>query len=124
MNRLAIERVTASRHEAGTRTYEISVKDRDGKTVTLSLTAEAAADLQCVLADLSGTQALPTAPDGMTTKLPADFAIGTARHQKLTLLRFEHDTPYGLTPEMARDVAEALMMEADEAEKECVAYRH
>ncbi len=52
------------------------------------------------------------------TKLPREWAVGTARHERLVLIKFDDDPPYGLDP----DVAETLWRMVRE-ETESVARR-
>ncbi len=119
MSSISIDRVTALKETDGQ--IEISVSSRDGKKAVLRLSAAAAGDLTRILADAAGQVG---ATGAVATKVPKSFAVGSARYERLTLVRFEDDAPYALAPDLAREVAEALLAEADEVEQVLEVYRH
>jgi hypothetical protein len=77
----------------------------EGNWKQFTMPVVVAADLVPVLASLAegvdGTSAT------RFTKMPRQWAVGTARHERLVLIKFDDDPPYGLAP----DVAETLWRE-------------
>jgi hypothetical protein len=93
------------------RTFELTFVDARGKTHTISLPIGVAADLVPVLNSLA--ESADGAERAKFTKLPRQWAVGTAQHERLVLIRFDDDPPYGLD----LDVAETLWREVrDETE--------
>jgi hypothetical protein len=84
------------------RRLEMTFVNAEGGRHTVSLPVAIAADLLPVLRSLlSGTNGSRHA---QFTKLPKQLAIASARHERLVLLRFDDEPPYGL----ALDEAESL----------------
>lgn len=91
------------------RRMELTFVDAKGKKQTLSLPIGIAADLAPVLNTLVET----CAKSATFTKIPKQWAVGTAQHERLLLLKFDDDPPYGFD----LDVAESLWREMrDETE--------
>ncbi len=88
------------------RRFELTFVDASGATQTVSMPVGVAADLMPVLASLA--DGLDTA--AKFTKMPRELAVGTAQHERLVLLKFDDDPPYGLD----LDVAETLWREVRE----------
>lgn len=88
----------------------ISLADASGRTLNLRLTAELSAALSEVLRDFSTKTASPSAA---LTKKPDGFAVGTGKHESVVLVRFEDDTPYGLSPREAVVLGRALIEQAE-----------
>jgi hypothetical protein len=98
------------------RAFELTFVNARGDKYTLSLPIDIAADLAPVLGLLA--QSVPGANGAKFTKIPKQWAVGTARHERLVLLKFDDDPPYALDPE----VAETLWREVRE-ETEAVSLR-
>lgn len=45
--------------------------------------------------------------------MPDSFSVGRGRHESVVLVRFEDDTPYGLSAAQAAELGEALLEEAE-----------
>lgn len=88
--------------------FELTFVDADGKKHTLSMPIGVAADLVPVLSSLA--ESVDGAKRAKFTKLPKHWAVGTAQHERLVLIRFDDDPPYGLD----LDVAETLWREVRE----------
>jgi hypothetical protein len=84
------------------RCLELTFVDGSGRRQTVSLPIKLAADLAPVL------KTLATGSGGAKlTKMPKRCAVGTARHERLVLIKFDDDPPYGLD----LDEAETLWRE-------------
>jgi hypothetical protein len=90
------------------RRFELTFVDARGKKQTVTLPVAVAADLAPVLTALA--DGLGDAKGATFTKMPKHWAVGTARHERLVLLKFDDDPPYGLD----LDVAETLWREMRE----------
>ena len=90
------------------RRFELTFVDATGEMQTLTMPIGVAADLGPVLASLADS--LDTAAGAKFTKMPRELAVGTAQHERLVLLKFDDDPPYGLD----LDVAETLWREVRE----------
>ncbi len=87
------------------RRLELTFADGRGSKRTISLPVEVAADLVPVLRTLAAST------DGARlTKMPKRCAVSTARHERLVLIKFDDDPPYGLD----LDEAETLWREVRE----------
>lgn len=104
--------VAQSLAETGTsedrRRFELTFVDARGKKQTVTLPVAVAADLVPVLSALADS--LGDAKGATFTKMPKHWAVGTARHERLVLLKFDDDPPYGLD----LNVAETLWREMRE----------
>jgi hypothetical protein len=87
---------------------EITVCNVAGEARTISLSEGAIAGLASLL---SGH--LQNNAGRNMTKLPDSFAVGHGRHEPVVMLRFEDEAAYGLTPEQALGLGEALIEEAE-----------
>src|SRR5262245_39181505 len=90
-----------TRANSDERRFEMTFVNASGQKQTISLPVSIAADLVPVLQSLavgSGHTNLPF------TKMPASTAVGSARYERLVLIRFDDDPPYALN----LDEAEAL----------------
>jgi hypothetical protein len=77
------------------RRFEMTFVDATGAKQTISLTNGLAAELGPVLALLAaklGDRAGPA-----LTKMPKQWAVGHARHERLVLIRFDDEPAYGLS---------------------------
>jgi hypothetical protein len=114
-----VERVTGFARDADKR-FAVTMAGADGRTTTLSLSASAVSELferLVLLGAEDGAGAVPT-------RLPESFAVGVGKHEPLVLVRFEDEAPYALKPSDARDLAEALLECADDAEEQPEPARH
>ena len=87
----------------------VTFADCAGREMTLTLTPEisaALAKLAQAFAQSAGTSGI------LPTKMPSGFAIGSGRYEPVVLVRFEDDTPYGLSAREAQRLGEALIEEA------------
>lgn len=106
------EGISRTRTDLGKSRFEVSFADGGGRQQTISLNAETALSLARALEDFTELQG----PSVLTaTKLPAAFAVGSARYEPLVLVRFEDDAPYGLQLPQAAELGRALidLAEAD-----------
>lgn len=102
------EAITADTREDAAR-LAVTFADAAGRETTLSITPEIAA----ALAKLAQAFAQSAPASGiLPTKMPSGFAIGSGRFEPVVLVRFEDDTPYGLSAGEALRLGEALIEEA------------
>ncbi|MBA2125286.1 hypothetical protein DLM45_03490 [Hyphomicrobium methylovorum] len=103
------EMLVSSKHDRATSRLELCLTDAHGNRQALSLSPEALAGLAAAL------QALPVSAASHTglTKMPDSFSVGRGRHESVVLVRFEDDTPYGLSAAQAAELGEALLEEAE-----------
>lgn len=107
--------------EGGPSRLEITLGGRGGRECAISLTPEVAA----AIARLASEFAHQSAPGDLPlTKMPREFAIGSGVHDPVVLVRFENDTPYGLSAETARQLGQALIEEAGQMTTQPVPSRH
>ena len=90
------------------RRFELTFVDARGQKQTISVPTAVAADLVPVLNALA--EGLEGAKGATFTKMPRQWAVGTAQHERLVLLKFDDDPPYGLDLK----VAETLWREVRE----------
>lgn len=103
--------IVRTERSADGRTIEVTLGDGRGELNTFTLNAESAACLAKVLKDFDGR----TPGCGLTpTKFPRRFAVGHGRNDRVVLVRFEDDTPYGLDAEQAAELGSALVEEAED----------
>ena len=95
---------TRSRREE--RRLEMTFVDAKGQCQTISLPAAVAADLGQVLTSLSEELCKP----GRTqfTRMPRQTAVGAANHERLVLIRFDDEPPYGLDVDEAESLWRGL----------------
>jgi hypothetical protein len=104
------EIVTRSQVDSSGSGLEIALADATGRCKTLSLSADAIAALAKILSEFSQS----TVPSReCLTKIPQRYAVGHGRHEPFVLLRFEDESAYGLSPDQAANLAEALLDEAE-----------
>jgi hypothetical protein len=93
------------------RRFEMTFVDAGGQTHTISLPVSVAADLvpllQSVAAEL-GKSSIPL------TKMPRSTAVGSARHERLVLVRFDDDPPYALNVDEAENLWRGVREEAEQ----------
>ncbi len=107
--------------ESGPLRLEINLGGRGGHECIVTLTPEVAA----AIARLAGEFAHQAELGGLSlTKMPRDFAIGSGVHDPVVLVRFENDTPYGLSAETALQLGQALINEAAQMSSQPVPRRH
>jgi hypothetical protein len=94
------------------RRLEMTFVDAQGRRQTLSLPTSVAADLASVLQSLSA--GLANTGHGQLTKMPRQTAVGSARHERLVLIRFDDDPPYALPPEEAESLWRGVREEAEQ----------
>jgi hypothetical protein len=92
------------------RRFEMTFVDASGKKQTISLPVAVAADLAPVLQSLSA--GLGNTGIGFT-KMPKSTAVGTARHERLVLVRFDDDPPYALNVDEAETLWRGVREEAE-----------
>jgi hypothetical protein len=94
------------------RRLEMTFVDGQGRRQTLSLPADVAVDLAGVLQSLAA--GLASSGQGHLTKMPRQTAVGSARHERLVLIRFDDDPPYALPPEEAENLWRGVREEAEQ----------
>ena len=85
---------------------EISLVNAYGHTQTVILTPDLSLALSQVLADFARTA---TKSSSLLTKMPREFAVGSGVHESVVLVRFENEVPYGLEPNVAAALGQALL---------------
>jgi hypothetical protein len=100
---------TRARDDA--RRFEMTFVDANGQKQTISLPAAVAADLAAVLQSLSA--GLSDTGLGFT-KMPRSTAVGSARHERLVLVRFDDDPPYALNIDEAESLWRGVREEAEQ----------
>jgi hypothetical protein len=92
------------------RRFEMTFVDADGQCQTISLPVGVAADLAPVLQAL----APQGAPRKMEfTRIPKSTAVGSARQERLVLIRFDDEPPYGLEAKEAESLWREVREEAE-----------
>jgi hypothetical protein len=97
MPRFIAQSLAQTRISEDQRRLEFTFIDGAGGKQSVSLPVGVVADLIPVLNSLTdrGTNR------ARFTKLPRRCAVGSANHERLVLIRFDDDPPYGLDPEVA-----------------------
>jgi hypothetical protein len=93
------------------RRLELTFVDGQGRRQTLNLPAAVAADLAEVLQSLAADMVQRTY--GQLTKMPKQTAVASARHERLVLIKFDDDPPYGLDVDEAESLWRGLRDEAE-----------
>lgn len=93
-NHFAAQTLLATRTIAENQRFELTFVDASGAKQTISVPQRVAADLAPVLASLASDLNNQRGPE--FTKMPKLWAVGSARHERLVLIRFDDDPPYGL----------------------------
>ncbi|RPH59237.1 MAG: hypothetical protein EHM89_11020 [Acidobacteria bacterium] len=76
--------------------------DANGRRQAISLPVDVAADLAPVLRSLAFALNGPGRAE--FTRMAKLTAVGSARHERLVLIRFDDDPPYGLDPDEAENL--------------------
>jgi hypothetical protein len=92
------------------RRFEMTFADASGQTHTISLSVGVAADLAPVLQSLAAELGKSSVP---LTKVPRSTAVGSARHERLVLVRFDDDPPYALNVDEAENLWRGVREEAE-----------
>ncbi len=108
MNKFYAQIVVRSEVQSSSR-LEIEFSDVAGQRQTVSLSADAIAALAEIVSQFSKMQ---PSRDHLT-KIPRHYAVGHGRHEPVVLLRFEDEHAYGLSPDQAVQLGEALLEEAE-----------
>ena len=96
---------------ADRRRFELTFTDAKGRCQTISLPAAVAADLVPVLNALA--ESLDAANSARFTKMPRQCAVGSAERERLVLLKFDDDPPYGLDLEVAESLWREMREETE-----------
>jgi hypothetical protein len=100
-----------TRTKCDERRFEMIFVDASGQKQTISLPVGVAADLVPVLQSLSAG----LSDTGIHfTKMPKSTAVGSARHERLVLVRFDNDPPYALDIEEAENLWRGVRAEAEQ----------
>ena len=109
--RFKAQTVSGTRLKADERRLEMTFVDANGKQHVVSLPSIVASDLAAVL------KAVSTVSNGKGraefTRKPRQTAIGSAAHERLILIRFDDEPPYGLDLEEAESLWRGLREEAE-----------
>src|SRR5262245_42015630 len=100
-----------TRVKSDERRFEMTFVDASGTRQTMSLPVGVAADLVPVLQSLSA--GLGNTRIGFT-KMPKSTAVGSARHERLVLVRFDDDPPYALNIAEAESLWRGVREEAEQ----------
>jgi hypothetical protein len=100
--------LVGTRRDKSKRRLEMTFVDADGQRQAISLPEDVAADLVSVLRSL--TSGMNNAGRAEFTRMAKLTAVGSAEYERLVLIRFDDDPPYGLAP----DEAETLWREVRE----------
>jgi len=92
------------------RRFEMTFVDASGERQSISLPVCVAADLVPVLQSLAAGSANPAT---RFTKMPKSAAVGSARHARLVLIRFDDDPPYALGIDEAEHLWREVREEAE-----------
>ena len=109
MDKFSAEIVVRSEVQLDSR-LEIEFSDVSGHRQALCLSADAVAALAEIV------RQFPTSNQRSRehlTKIPRHYAVGSGRHEPVVLLRFEDEHAYGLSPDQAVQLGEALLEEAE-----------
>jgi hypothetical protein len=88
--------------------FEMTFIDACGSRHTMSIPSGVAIDLIPVLEQLAAERKQPRGPD--FTRIPQQFEVGCAPAERMVLVRFDGEAPYGL----GLEIAEALGRELQE----------
>jgi hypothetical protein len=93
------------------RRFEMTFVDAVGAKRTISIPSQLAADLVPVLTSLA--DGLGRAQGPQFTKVPKEWAVGRAQHERLVLIKFDEDPPYGLAIDDAAHLWREVREEAE-----------
>lgn len=98
--------VTDDRHH-----FELTFVDAHGEKHTISIPSRMAVDLIPVLESLAGGCSEASGPD--FTRIPREFEVGYAVAERMVLIRFDGEAPYGLGAEVAEALGRELQEQSD-----------
>jgi hypothetical protein len=104
---------TRAQHEE--RRLEMTFIDREGRRQTISLPASVAADLVTVLKSVSA--GMGKSDQSQFTRLPKQMAVGSAELERLVLIRFDDEPPYGLDLDEAENLWRGLREQAEQVSR-------
>src|SRR5262245_26595961 len=110
-NTFVAQSLAETRPKYDERRFEMTFVDASGNKQTISLPVGVAAGLVPVLQSLS--VGLGNSHIGFT-KMPKSTAVGSARHERLVLVRFDDDPPYALNLDEAENLWRGVRAEAEE----------
>jgi hypothetical protein len=93
------------------RRFELTFVDARGSRQTISVPVSVAVDLAPVLGSLAADLGGLGGPQ--FTKVPRSWAVGRAHHERMVLLRFDDDPPYGLDLDEAADLCREMREETE-----------
>jgi hypothetical protein len=99
--------VTDDRHR-----FELTFVDARGEKHTVSIPSRMAVDLIPVLESLAGSNSDVAGPD--FTRIPQEFEVGYAQAERMVLIRFDGEAPYGLGVEVAEALGRELQEQSDQ----------
>ena len=111
MSKFVAQSLAETKTSEDRRRFELTFVDARGETQTVSLPIGIAADLVPVLNTL--TEGLAGAQSAKFTKMPKQWAVGTAQHERLVLLKFDDDPPYGLDLKVAETLWREMREETE-----------
>jgi hypothetical protein len=98
--------VTEDRHR-----FELTFVDAHGEKHTISIPSRMAVDLIPILESLAGGRSEVAGPD--FTRIPQEFEVGYAVAERMVLIRFDGEAPYGLGAEIAEALGRELQEQSD-----------
>ena len=108
MSSFVVQSLAETKTSEDRRRFGLTFVDARGRKQTISIPISVAADLVPVLNSLA--EGVDATKGAKFTKMPRQWAVGTAQHERLVLLKFDDDPPYGLDLK----VAETLWREVRE----------
>ena len=93
------------------RSFDMTFVDAAGAERTINVPLQVAADLLPVLSSLA--ESLARAKGPQFTKVPKEWAVGRAQHERLVLIKFDEDPPYGLAIDDAAHLWREVREEAE-----------
>ena len=98
--------IVRTRTSGGGNSLEITLADQAGRPHTVSIARDLAHSLAGALEEFAR---MGPGAASISTKMPKTFAVGTGRYERVVLLRFEDDIPYGLDADQAAELGHALI---------------
>ena len=109
-HKFLVETIITTSNTADAKQFEVTFADSNGQLQTIGLTSAIAGTLAKVLADFAvGSHSLGP----VATKMPREFAVGVGRLERVVLVRFEDDAPYGLEIDQATQLGRVLIENAE-----------
>jgi hypothetical protein len=105
-----------TRAQHAERRLELTFVDTEGRRQTISLPTAVAADLVPVLKSLSAGAV--GSEHTQFTRMPRQMAVGSAKHERLVLIRFDDEPPYGLDPDEAENLWREVREEAEQVARQ------